>query len=99
MSLTSINRTDLGRGNPRVDFGQGFYVTSIFKQVLSFARYRTNFINRYKDKFGEKPDRPIIIKYQLDAEQLSKLRGKIFEKPGIRRAEFVYNNRVREKNT
>ncbi len=97
LSLRDINSIDITKGNPRTDFGQGFYVTSIFRQVLSFARYRANFLNRYKDRLGRNYDRPIIIKYRLDKDMLGKLRGKIFDRPDIRWAEFVFNNRIRDR--
>ncbi len=93
LSLTNINTIDLTKGNKKVDFGQGFYVTSIYKQVLAFARYRANFVNDDAVKL----ERPIIIKYQLDVDLMKEFKGKNFPYPNEQWAEFVFNNRVGEK--
>ncbi len=97
LSLTDINTIDLMKGNKTADFGQGFYVTSIEKQALAFARYRANSVNDDVVKDVMKLERPIIIKYQLDVDLMKEFKEKIFSSPNEEWAEFVFNNRVGKK--
>jgi len=96
LSLTNVNTIDLTKGKKRTDFGQGFYVTSIYQQVLVFARYKANFVNDYNDS-EVKLERPILIKYQLHIDLMKEFNGKVFPYPNEEWAEFVFNNRIGEK--
>lgn len=47
----------------------------------------------------EKIYRPIIVKYQLDTDNLqNNCKGKIFGEPNEAWAEFIYNNRIKSEN-
>ncbi len=92
LTLKDINKIDPGYGDELSDFGQGFYLTSFFQQALSYARMKANRNN----KFG-KICRPIIIKYELDTEELQRnCNGKILSETNEKWAEFIYNNRVKQ---
>jgi hypothetical protein len=96
LSLTNISTISLTKGNPRTDFGQGFYVTSVYEQALAFARCRANFANDRKTT-PLSFDRPIILKYQLNTEDMKKFNGIILSSANEQWAEFIFNNRVGEK--
>lgn len=83
------DKIDISVGRHFTDFGQGFYVTSNYKQAVSWAAFK------YKDnesKF-EQSIKPSVIKFTLDLEFLSKLKGLMFDMPSDRWAEFIYNCR------
>jgi hypothetical protein len=79
-----------------LDFGKGFYTTSLFQQAKDRARY-------LEEKSGDnkgiiaRQDRGIIIKFELDFNLLyniSKDKFKIFEPVSEEWAEYVARNRV-----
>ncbi|MGE0085162.1 MAG: DUF3990 domain-containing protein [Desulfococcaceae bacterium] len=89
IALKDIEKISIERGDPLTDFGQGFYLTSVYLQSLTYARRVANRHNR----FG-KGIKPIIIKYKLDVRIIKRLNGKIFSFPDNKWAEFIYNNRM-----
>jgi len=95
LDLIDINKIDINYGDRFSDFSQGFYLTSIYEQALSYARFKANRTN----KFIDSKVHPIVIKYELDIGSLQKsCKGKIFSKPDDQWAEFIYNNRVKSEN-
>jgi hypothetical protein len=93
LTLKSIDKIDVNYGDKLSDFGQGFYLTSVYKQALSYARMKAN----RNTKFG-KICHPVIIKYELDIEGLQQnCNGTILDKPDEKWTEFIYNNRVKSE--
>jgi len=89
ISLKDIKKISISRGDPLTDFSQGFYLTSVYEQSLTYARRvakRHNKISR-----GIKP---IIIKYRLNIKTIKDFKGIILSVPDKKWAEFVYNNRI-----
>lgn len=95
------NGIDINKGDQYVDFGQGFYTTSNFKQAKSFAIKRSKAYNKTQFKKSKKfpqyhPNysKPIIFTYSINKEMLFDLNGLIFKDCNNKWAEFVYNNRL-----
>ncbi len=89
VSLKNTEKISIERGYPLTDFSQGFYLTSVYKQALNYARRVANRHNRFK-----KGIKPIIIKYRLNVRIIKSFKGMILSFPDNKWAEFIYNNRV-----
>lgn len=85
---TNIDFTeiDLSKSRPNKDFGQGFYLTSIFSQAREMAVRRCEF---------ESCGQPIVQTYEFDDNALNNndLNILIFESPSRDWAEFILKNR------
>ena len=85
-SNTEISNIDLSRCGKYKDFGRGFYVTSLKKQAINWARVITKRL---------KTDKAILNKYEFD-NNLDDLNCKIFLEPNEEWATFVINNRNKD---
>lgn len=95
LDLTDINKIDINYGDRFSDFSQGFYLTSIYKQALSYARLNANRTNKIENAKVH----PVVIKYELDINGLQgSCKGKIFSKADEQWAGFIYNNRVKSED-
>lgn len=84
-----LDRIDITVGRHFTDFGQGFYVTSNYKQAEVWAK------NKYRDNVSnfEFKIKPSVIEFNLDIKFLSELNGLRFNMPSDSWAEFIYNCR------
>lgn len=88
--LKDTSKIDIDYGDKFSDFGQGFYLTSIYEQALNWAKFKVKLNNIATDKIIH----PIIIKYELDvASVLQNCHGIVLAEPNEKWAEFIYNNR------
>lgn len=91
--LKDTSKIDFNYGDEFSDFGQGFYLTSIYEQALNWARFKVKLNSRFTTN---KIIHPIIIKYKLDVESmLQNCDGIVLAEPNEKWAEFIYNNRVK----
>ena len=81
---------DIMKGNKRVDFGAGFYLTGNYDQARQWARFKESKARRsgISDVSG------VIIQYKLNVETLEKLNCLIFNHVDSQWAEFIYANRA-----
>lgn len=86
-SNCEIEKIDLAMCRPFKDFGQAFYLTTILVQAREMAK-------RVADRFG---GTPCINAYDFDDQDLSRLKVKLFNQPDREWAEFVMENRRRNK--
>lgn len=85
-----VDRPDVKRGRPELDFGQGFYVTEIYDQAARWAVKQAR----------KKDTAPIINKYLLRKEQLLESEicsAKIFTAYDEEWLNFIIGNRLGQK--
>lgn len=100
--LDSIrNGINLSVCNVRTDFGQGFYATFNYDQAMNFAIQKANDNNNSEDEKKEEISdyevqyvKPIVIEFNLNVNNILKLKGEFFTDTSDRWVEFIYNNRV-----
>lgn len=76
------------------DFGQGFYLTSNYEQVVDWAKKKALDANEINPSIKVKP---IILKYHLNTEKLLSLQGRVFEDASEQWGRFVIQNRLSSK--
>lgn len=91
-TLKNIRQIDINKGRQRTDFGQGFYLTSIFTQAVRWGEKQADYMNHY---YRYNNVYPVVINYEIDLDRLRLLRGIHFDKQDLRWSEFIFNNRVR----
>ncbi|MCY7627732.1 DUF3990 domain-containing protein [Bacillus altitudinis] len=75
---------------PRSDFGQGFYLTSNFKQASVHADKLS------RKSFGEGVS-PVVFVYEIDLEKFYTYHGLKMNKMDTNWAKFIYENRSRKR--
>lgn len=75
---------DLKKSKPNKDFGQGFYLSIDYNQALEMAKTKVE-----QMEYG----RPLVLSYEIDDEQLNKLKVLSFNNYSEEWAKFILLNR------
>lgn len=79
----SLRNISVNKGRIKIDFGQGFYTTSIKDQAISWAEGKS--YSQYK---------PLMLTYEIDFDIIKLLKGIKFVFPNDKWARIIYNNRI-----
>lgn len=93
-----INRPD---AKIKLDFGKGFYTTTILEQAEGRASELQEALRDPKKRTLRRLDRGIVITFELNIEQLynvNKENYTIFKEPDIEWAEFIVKNRTQKRH-
>lgn len=92
--IDSIRRgINLNVNAGRPDFGCGFYLACDIEQAVIWSRRKASLENKNRRREGLDLVEPVVIVTKVYSRGLEKLSGKIFDKPDVNWAEFVYNMR------
>jgi hypothetical protein len=78
------------KGNKRVDFGVGFYLTGNYEQARQWARFK----EKKERRAGLSDVSGIIMVYKVNVEILEMLNCLVFNDLDSQWAEFIYANRA-----
>lgn len=84
--FTTVSESKILKPTRAMDFGQGFYATSSFKQAKDWSLIK-------KDRFGY--DMAVVSEFEFDEQDLSSssLNSKVFERADDEWLDFVIANR------
>ena len=84
-SIEKVEKPEIRKSNRTLDYGQGFYTTTSYKQAEAWVKRR---MDEKKCSMG------YVCVYELDEEQMQTLNTRIFESPTEEWVDFVMKNRT-----
>lgn len=79
----SLQRINVGIGRKELDFGQGFYTTSVKRQADEWARGKVF-----------RGHRPLILTYEVDVDSIKSMEGIFFKNASEEWVKFIFQHRM-----
>ena len=86
-SIEKVKSPEIRESNRTLDYGQGFYTTTSYKQAEAWVRRRMN---------EKRTSRGYVCVYELNEAALESLKTLIFEQPTEEWVDFVMKNRTQK---
>ena len=86
-SIEKVESPEIRDSNRTLDYGQGFYTTTSYKQAEAWVRRRMN---------EKRTSRGYVCVYELNEAALESLKTLIFEQPTEEWVDFVMKNRTQK---
>ena len=80
----AFDKIDLLKSKPNKDFGRGFYLSALYEQALSMAEVKVEQL-----EYGQ----PIVLQYEVNEEDMKRLRVLEFDSYSEEWAKFILANR------
>jgi hypothetical protein len=84
-SLVVVRRPEMRETTHTLDYGKGFYTTTLFEQAEAWVKRKKNEL---------KTDKGFVNVYEFDPSSLRKLKSLLFYKPTEEWVDFVMQNRT-----